>query len=822
MDSNKNKNNLTPLMKQYYDIKNEHPDTLLLFQVGDFYELFFEDAIKASSNLGLALTHRGTDANGHPIPLCGVPTHVLDHYLIKLVKAGFKVAVCDQLETPKAGKIVKRGITQVLTPGTLTDLKLLDEKSASYLCTFFPTIENNILIFAELLTGQLFITSIEDNTSKSIESEILRFMPDEIVIPDTKEAKKYISTFKQFSNVTVESFDILTNNFDTETTILQESKIWFKEQFDQENNNIDNLKNTDAFNYGLATFYKFLKRNNEKALNQIKTLSIYNQEDFLILDAATQKNLELIKNSKDGSSKNTLFSVLDQAVTPMGSRTIKKWITRPLIKKDLIEKRLDSVEFLTQNIIFKENLIKYIQKIGDIERTIGRIALSRAQLHDYILLAQALEFVPLIKQELSTHAIDNKLLSAIGSKISDFSQIHNLLLDSINTDTTTQRLIKKGFNQEIDRLRNLIEHGAQEIFKLEKKEQERTGINSLKIRYNGAYGYSIEVTKANLNAIPNDYIRTQTLTNKERFTTQELKDLEYDLSRANNDIEEIEKEIFAQIKREVEKYLNHLKKLSYSLSYLDALISLSQVAYNNNYSRPEFNGQKEIVIENGRHPVIEFNLKEKFIPNSTTLNQEQTLWIITGPNMGGKSTYLRQVALVCIMAQIGSFVPAKNANLFILDRVFTRIGASDNLSEGKSTFLVEMEETALICNQATENSLVILDEVGRGTSTFDGLAIAQAVIEHIYNNIKARCLFATHYHELTELNKKFKDIVLYHAASTKSEDSIVLLHKILPGIAESSFGLEVAKLAQLPKGLINRAQEILDNLNNKNIKDNIY
>lgn len=794
-----NKNNLTPLMRQYYEIKNKNPENLLLFQVGDFYELFFQDAIKASSALGLTLTKRGTDINGDPIPLCGVPVHVLDHYLAKLVKAGFKVAICNQLENPQVGKIVKRGITQVLTPGTLTDSKLLDEKSASYLSVFFPTLDYVVLFFAELLTGQLFITYIKSNEIKLIESEILRFIPDEIIVPDNKEVKKYILKLKEISVVSIENYNSEKN---------QESKDWFNKRFSD-----NNLFNIEAFNFALSLFYKYLENNNSKALQEIKTISIYQPNDFLMLDSNTQKNLDLIKNSQDNSYKNSLFSVLDQAASSMGSRLIKKWISRPLIKRDLIEKRLESIDIFLKNLELKDRLRSYISKISDLERIVGRIALSRANLNDYILLMQTLEIVPFIKKELKN--IDNSLLNTIESKISDFSDLYNLLLNSINSDITNSCLIKKGFNSEIDRLRDLIENGTQEILKLEKKEQKRTGINGLKIRYNGAYGYSIEITKSNLGLVPQDYIRSQTLSNKERFTNQELRDLEYDINRANNNILELEKEIFEKVKLEVNNYVKDLKKGAYSISYLDAILSLAQVAYNNNYVKPKFNDKREIIIEDGRHPVIELNLREKFIPNSIRLDDKESLWIITGPNMGGKSTFLRQTALICIMAQIGSFVPAKSANLFILDRIFTRIGAGDNLYQGKSTFLQEMEETALICNQATENSLLILDEVGRGTSTFDGLAIAQSVIEYIYSNLRSRCLFATHYFELTNLNKKFENIALYYAASSKSQDNIVLLHKILKGVAQSSFGLEVAKIAQMPSEIIKRAQEIFNSFNNK-------
>lgn len=797
------KSNLSPLMRQYYVIKNKYPDTLLLFQVGDFYELFFEDAQLASSFLGITLTKRGTTPNGEPIPLCGVPLHVVDHYVTKLVKGGFKVAICDQLEANKSGKIIERGITQVLTPGTLTDTKLLDEKTASYLCSFFVTQECVVLSFAELLTGQLFITTLNGATQPLIAAELARFMPDEIIIPDTKFAQAYIPHFKSLGYITTtQPFEPNANN------LLDSTKEWFLRQF---SNGAQIFDKSDALRYCLVNLFSYLQLNNERSLEQLKQLFIYNADDFLMLDTATQRNLELIKNTQDNTSANTLFSVLDNAVTAMGSRTIKKWLQRPLIKAEQIEQRLDAVEFIFKEAQFKDQIRSILKQIGDIERVIGRIALKRANLHDYIALLQALTILPELIQVLSSKDLV-LLLGAIRSKTVDFEGLHDLLQKSINEDTSKQWLVKSGFNSELDRLRSLVEQSAQAIIALERKEQESTGINSLKIRFNGAHGYGLEVTKPNLHLVPSHYVRVQTLVNRERFTNQELKDLEYDITRARTDINEIEKEIFESIKLQVEQYLNQLKKLSQAVSYLDALQGLAHTAYIHGYTRPKFNNNRELVVEDGCHPVIKARIGTKFIPNKTELTDSKSLWIVTGPNMGGKSTYLRQTALISIMAQLGSFVPAREANLCIVDRIFTRIGAADNVAEGKSTFLVEMEETALICTQATKNSLVILDEVGRGTSTFDGLAIAQAVVEYIYQNIQARCLFATHYHELANLSSKFSSIVSYYASSTKTASGIVLLHKILPGIADGSFGLEVAKLASLPQAIIDRAHSILSML----------
>lgn len=865
--------NITPLMRQYFDIKNRYPDTLLLFQVGDFYELFFEDAQKAAQCLGIALTKRGTH-KGEPIPLCGVPLHAADRYIGKLIQAEFKVALCDQLEIAKPGKVVDRGVTQVLTPGTLTDSKLLDEKSASYLCICFPTAGATTLMFAELLTGQLFATTIaksyEDTSFQAmIDAELNRFMPAEIVLPQNKIASTFLSQFQQKGySVSIEhtlSVELRASasswferQFPSQRELLQRSKnytdatdnsasrILAALQHSQNDNEIDqNGKSygpnrsqsyqvgSDSFIFALALLYSYLQRNNEEGLNQLKQFHYYKPEDYLLLDSSTQRNLELVKNAQDGSSAYTLFSVLDTAQTSMGSRMLKKWLLRPMIKKESIIERLDAVEKLITDHELRSLLRKHYQSVGDIERIVGRIALKRAQLHDYSALCTALASIPLIKnlidKSMSVDVSNNRvndvgLLRVLSNKIEDLSSLEQLLVSSLNDDTSNEWLIKTGYDVELDRLRSIASKGAQAMFALEQKEQQATGINSLKIRYNQVQGYGIEITNPNLKLVPTHYVRTQTLANRERFTTQELKDLERDIERSKHEVTAIERALFEKIKSEVETFLPALKKAAFSIAYLDALTALAQTAYMNHFVRPTFNDEQRIAIIEGRHPVVETRLKSRFIPNDFEMSDQNSLWIITGPNMGGKSTFLRQVALISILAQMGSFVSAGSANLTILDRIFTRIGAADNVAEGKSTFLVEMEETALICNQATKQSLVILDEVGRGTSTFDGLAIAQAVIEHIYHQIQARCLFATHYHELTALCDTFEGIHAYHAACVKTEEGIVLLHKINPGIADGSFGLEVAALAQLPSQLIARAREIVEQLagGSLTIKEHAY
>ena len=672
------------------------------------------------------------------------------------------------------------------------------------------------MLFAELLTGHLFITILADKSQTLLDAELARFMPDEILVPLTKLGEQYGQIFQ--SQGYVVSYEHYKHP-SVQSEVSKTAADWFTQQFSQSLNMLQGANSlqpqSPSLGGAIELLYCYLKRNNEQGLLELKHLSFYKPEDYMMLDAITQRNLELVKNIQDGSSANTLFHVIDRAVTAMGSRMIKKWLLRPLIKKEKIEERLQAVGALVYDHAHKTQLRSLLQAIGDLERIVGRIALSRAQLYDYRALLQALEVVPEIKKLLVAKS-DASLFDSIAAKLQDFSALKEMLNASLNDDTSKEWLIKQGYDETLDRVRKLVEQGAQAIYDLESAEQKKTGINSLKIRYNQVHGYGIEVTQPNLHLVPSHYLRVQTLANRERFTTQELKNLEHEVQRARNEINQIEREVFDRVKVYVIQWIPALKKLAHGLAYADALASLAEVAYARRYVRPTFNDEHAISIIDGRHPVIEARLQAQFIPNSVNLNDESSLWIITGPNMGGKSTFLRQVALITLLAQMGSFVPAAKANLTLVDRIFTRIGAADNMAEGKSTFLVEMEETALICNQATKQSLVILDEVGRGTSTFDGLALAQAVVEYIYQNIKARCLFATHYHELTGLCEKFPGIKPYYAASTKTNNGsmqrVVLLHKIMPGIADGSFGLEVAAVAQLPGPLIARAGEILQEL----------
>ncbi len=781
-------------MQQYQSIKDQYPNALVFFQVGDFFELFFEDAKTAAAFLGITLTKRGKEG-GEDIPLCGVPVHALDHYLTKLVKGGFCVVICEQLEPPKPGVVVKRGITRVLTPGTLTDSKLLDDKSASYLLSFVSVHNRWALVFAELLTAQLYATTFDAGAAKTLEAELGRFFPDEIILSDDEQGSLFAQLFKK------------QGYFTSQIAPSDDVHQWAQKQLQATLQ--ETIASNKALEKALSTFHAYLKKNNESALSEFTQLHLYEPDDFMILDPATQRNLELVKNSQDGGRANTLFEVLDHATTAMGSRTIKKWLVRPLLNKTMIEHRLDAVEFLKSHHTVVLKAQRFLQTIGDAERVVGRIALGRGLLYDYVQLKRILETTPALKQLLQQ---TSNLLHTLTQHIGDFDQLFILLAAALNDDNTKDWIIKQGYNAQLDRYRDLVHNSQKAILELEKKEQEATKIASLKIRYNNVQGYYIEITNPNAHLVPDRYIRRQTLVGKERYTYHELQQLQEEILSARGQSDQLEHELFDQIKQQVRPHTGQLRKMAHALGQLDALLSFADCAYQRGYVRPALTEQRDIVIVQGKHPVIEQKLGSSFIANDTQLTDEQSLWVITGPNMGGKSTYLRQVAQLCIMAQCGSFLPAQSATVPLLDRIFTRIGASDNVAEGKSTFLVEMEETAHICQYATQNSLVILDEVGRGTSTFDGLAIAQAVIEYLYTTIKARCLFATHYHELTNLHEQFPGIVNYHAVSRRLQDGVLFLHKIEPGVAQGSFGLDVARIAHLPESVINRAHTIVHEL----------
>lgn len=791
---------VTPLMDQYFKIKSQHEDALVFFQVGDFYELFFDDAKKAASFLALTLTKRGKN-KGEDIPLCGVPVHASAHYLAKLVRGGYKVVLCDQLEKPQGnGAVVKRGVSQVYTPGTLIDEQFLDDKSASYLLTLAPAKNSWGMVFSELITAQIFATDIPAGSFKMLETELTRFSPDEIILPSSSTNDQLCTTLRSMGYPI--SFSQACDQEEIATA-------WIEQQFNAGTKAA--LEKKTAVGLSLHTLYWYLQKNQNAALPLFKTVHLYEPEDYLILDTATQKNLELLI-SNEGLKKHSLFNVLDRAATNMGSRTIRKWLQRPLMQEDSIKMRQEVIKNLLASPMTLMQLEKTLGQIADLERIIGRIALEKATLRDYQSLKNSLFVMPQLKKILSEN-LRSSLSLTLHEKIADLDSLYQLLESSINDDSNMpEAFIKKGFNLELDSLRHLATNAQDEIMALERQEIETTGIGSLKIRFNNITGYYIEITNTHEAHIPSSYRHVQTLANRKRFTNNQLMTLERNIIRAQHEITSLEQEVFSHIKKEVLTYLSHLRNLAQAVCYTDALVGLARTAYDQGYIQPTFNNQRIIDITGSRHPVIENDSTSKFVKNMVRMDDESRLIILTGPNMGGKSTYLRQVALTAIMAQMGSFVPATAATLPIFDRIFTRIGSGDNLAAGKSTFFVEMEETATICTQATKNSLVILDEVGRGTSTYDGMALAQAIIEYLATKIGVSCLFATHYHELTLLEKSISKIKNYHAECVQQNDVLTFTHRIKSGSAGKSFGLHVAQQANIPHSIISRASHILKNI----------
>ena len=797
---------LTPLMQQYFDLRAQYQDAVLLFQVGDFYELFFDDAQKVSSFLSIALTKRGT-FQGQPIPLCGFPVHVLDHYVTKLIKGGFKVALCQQLEQAVAGKMVPRGVTQVFTPGTLTSETLLDAKAASYLFAFFPMKDAWGLLFSELLSSQLHATVLPIDGQRSLETELYRFLPDEIVMQaQVAGMTKFEDFFKQ------RGFFTTKHSILAEQDNLVSVQSWSQQQFSTQS--YQQLQQNPCLEYALALWHSYVSKNQKDAVAQFKEINFYSPDQFLLLDGATQKNLDIVANGFDGSKQHSLIGCMDRAVTPMGSRMIRRWLLRPLVDVDAIIQRQQVITFLITHPSILSQLTHLLEQFGDLQRIVGRIALQKASIKDYAHLGRIAGLIPEFSNLLQQVPV--QLVQEVVADCIDLSQLHGLLVKACNDDELQPDwIIKQGFDEHLDYLRDCIAQTDQKLIELEVAEQQRTGINSLKIRQNNVQGFYIEVTKIHADLVPADYIRQQTLVGRERYTMPILQQMQAQAVQALLTVGQYEKELFAQVKERIALFVMPLRKIAEAIATTDALLGFARVAYDQGYVCPQFNQQRNIIIRDGKHPVIAAQLAYQFIANDTNLTDQESLWIVTGPNMGGKSTYLRQVALISILAQAGSFVPATAASLPILDRIFTRIGAGDNLAQGKSTFLVEMEETAQICLQATARSLVILDEVGRGTSTFDGLALAQAVVEYLYEKIGARCLFATHYHELTYLENNFDGIANYYADSKQTPQGILFLHKIVKGIAHQSFGLQVAKLAHLPTPVLLRAQQLVNQFEQK-------
>ncbi len=805
----------TPLMKQYYKIKQKYPDTILLFRMGDFYETFEDDAVITSRVLGITLTKRAHGASGD-VPLAGFPHHALDSYLPKLIRAGYRVAICEQLEDPKLAKgIVKRDVIEVVTPGVAFSEKLLDHKSNNYLCGIYIKDDIAGISFADVTTGEFYTTEV---SIKKLRETLESISPSEVLV-SKRELQKLQSTFDQipfkFTITKVDEwifsyeycFEILTMHF--KTTSLKGF-------------GIDNNQTEAIVAAGVVLHY--LQETQKANLAHLKKLSVYNPTDYMILDPATKRNLEILSSMSDGSRAGSLISILDKTKTSMGGRLLKKWVSLPLLKLEQIQNRLDAVEELYQNENLRNQLAEELKQIGDLERIISKICTGRANPRDVINLKLSLKRIPIIKdilRNVKSVALQKIRDSLIGlTYIVD--KIETMLVDDPPLNIADGGVIKPGFNAELDELRNLSTSGKDYLAQLQARERERTQIPSLKVAYNKVFGYYIEISNTHKNKVPQDYIRKQTLVNAERYITPELKQYEEKILNAEERIYQLESEFFNELRITISDEAEKVQKNAQLIAALDCFLSFAEVAIENNYVKPEVNDDDAIIIKNGRHPVVEKILPygEKFTPNDTFLdNSTQQIMIITGPNMSGKSVYLRQVGLIVLLAQIGSFVPAESARIGIVDKIFTRVGASDNLAGGESTFLVEMHETANIVNNATPKSLILLDEVGRGTSTFDGLSIAWALTEYLHENINvaAKTLFATHYHELNELANIYPRIVNYKVDVKEVGDKVIFLHKVIPGYADHSYGIQVAEMAGLPISITRRAKQILKNLESKEL-----
>jgi DNA mismatch repair protein MutS len=801
---------LTPLMKQYREIKRQHLDAILFFRMGDFYEMFDQDALTASKVLEITLTARNK-SKGIETPLCGFPYHAVDGYIAKLIRRGFKVAICEQVEDPKLAKgIVKREVIRVVTPGTVLDSNLLDAKDNNYLSSLYPSKDGFGLAFLDISTGEFFMAEVEgaDNLSE-LDTLLSRFTPREVVLPEGHQLDAGLSSLLKQYTQAINTYDDRTFDMDSALrTLLDHFKIASLDGF-----GCSGMK--DGVSAAGAAL-RYIEETQKTGLSNIRQVKPFLAQAYMVLDATCQRNLELIKNSFDGSSKGTLLSVLDNTITSMGGRKLREWLLNPLMDAREIEQRLDAIGEFKDGHQLRAGLRTELKSIYDLERLISRVSLAAANARDLLALKQSFTVLPRVKDALSK--CESRLVFDMTATWDDLQDAFQLIDNAIHDDPPHTlregRLIKKGHDQELDGLRSLSSEGKGFIAAIESRERERTGIGSLKVSYNRVFGYYIEVTKTNLANVPRDYIRKQTLANAERFITPELKEYEEKVLGAEEKILELEFRLFQRVREALAAETVRIQDMARKLAVLDCLASLAEVAARNNYTRPAILDSDTLRITEGRHPVIEqLSLEERYMPNDTLLDcEENQLLIITGPNMAGKSTYMRQVALITLMAQMGGFVPAQETQIGLVDRIFTRVGASDFLSRGQSTFMVEMNETANILNNATDRSLIILDEIGRGTSTFDGISIAWAVAEHIHTKLRSRTLFATHYHELTELALTMDRVKNYTVAIKEWNDQIIFLRRVVEGGADKSYGIQVARLAGLPQSVINRAKEVLANL----------
>ncbi len=798
------KQKITPMFKQYFEIKQKYPDAILFFRLGDFFEMFFEDAETVAPLLGLVLTKREA-GKGLTAPMCGVPVEKSNFYIQKLVKMGFKVAICEQVEDPATAKgLVKREVVRIITPGLVVDFESLTSKEKNYLAALYLGKKAG-LAFLELSCGEFLFTEVGKD---QFLSELIKREPRELLIPKEQEEEEVLKELKQ-------NLPLLR------ISLVDQSSFRIKEKFKE--------KREKGFEEGLravSAVLEYVKRHQPDALERIEEPEFYFPHGFLYLDENTKRNLELIRNRWDNTEKYSLYWVLDYTITPMGGRLLKDWILYPLQEIKKIRERQEAISYFIDHKELREELTEILKKMGDLERLAIRCALRLANPKELALLRDSLKIIPDLrailgnfKKEPYFPVLLEKILKGLEISESLYKKLEEVLEENPPHNLKEGGIVKKGVIPELDELRDLKENSVLYLSELEKREKEKTGIPTLRIGYNKVFGYYFEVSKSYKDKVPDYFERKQTLTNVERFITPELKELETKILNAEERIKLLEYEFFVNLREEVAGYKAELKRCAKAVATLDVLLSLAEVAEREEYVCPEFTDKPVLIIEDGRHPVLEkIQGRENFVPNSVKLSRDsERLLVITGPNMGGKSTYLRQTALIVIMAQMGSFVPASLARLQVFDRIFTRIGAGDELVRGKSTFMVEMSECAYILKHATSKSLVVLDEVGRGTSTYDGLSLAWAIAEYLYER-EVFTLLATHYFELTELAKLFEGIKNYHVAVKEWNGEVIFLYKVEEGATTDSYGIEVAKIAGLPQEVIERAKEILARLEKQSFK----
>ncbi len=808
----------SPMMQHYLATKEQYKDCILFYRLGDFYEMFFDDAITTSRELELTLT--GKDCGQEErAPMCGIPFHAAEVYISRLIEKGYKVAICEQLEDPKLAKgIVKRDVIRVVTPGTVIESNMLDEKKNNYIMSVYKNGLYFGMAVCDISTGDFFATQIKETNNFSILlDEISRYTPAEIVVNNM-----LFETIEEVNKIR-ERFECYISKLTEEEYENEYNAIYENYSIDYNGKELENKEDKLLAIIAANGLMAYFNDTQKIKLEHINKIHIYNTTKYMSLDINTRRNLELTEKMRDKSKKGTLLWVLDKTSTSMGGRQLRRWINDPLVDISEINSRLDSVKELKDNIILKGDIVDSLKRVYDIERLIGKISYGNANGRDMISLKNSIAQLPNLKNILSK--AESKMLKSLYEELDELKDIYELINQSIVEEPPISvkdgGLIKIGYNKEVDEYKEATTNGKKWIVELEASEKEKTGIKNLKVGYNKVFGYFIEVTKSYLSQVPDTYIRKQTLTNAERYITEELKELEEKTLGAQEKLIDLEYKIFQDIRNKISNQIKRIQKAAYVVSTLDVLASFATVATDLNYCMPIVDNSGEIDIKGGKHPVIEKMLPfGSFIENDTYLNKESDrLGIITGPNMAGKSTYMRQVALITLMAQIGSFVPASYAKIGVVDKIFTRVGASDDLSMGQSTFMVEMMEVANILKEATNNSLVILDEIGRGTSTYDGLSIAWAVAEYIADKEKcgAKTLFATHYHELTELESKIEGVKNYSIAVKEKGEDIIFLRKIIKGGTDESYGIHVAKLAGVPKEVLKSANTILKSLERKKI-----